>query len=155
MQVLPNPSIDGGGFVRTVVAKTFDKILSTHMKRLVFISSLVGLVYQAKDPDLLTITKLNQVFDLANYPEAMQFPARVKSVIWRDKDLNILGHDGKTLHIFDVDQVQMNKEDVEKLSTQVTSQAPWWLKYGDFEAMKADVAQLFTQIQNTPSMRAA
>ena len=152
MKTAVYPSIEGGGFARTLIANTFNKMLSNHMKRLVFISSLVGLVYQVKDADMKVITKLNNVFKLADHAEAMQLPVRVKSVIWKDKDLNVLGKSGKVIHLSDVQLAKLEKEDVERLSTQVASQAPWWLKYSDYEAMKADVVKLFLQIQSNPKL---
>ena len=146
MEITNRPPVEGG-VLRNVMALVFDKIFSNHMKRLVFISSVVGLIYRVKDPDLRLIKKLNAIFKLAEYPEAMQLPFRVKSVIWKNKDLNILGQNGRVIHIFDVPTTEMKPTDIERLSSQVVSQAPWCLQYGDVEVMRQDLKKLFTQIQ--------
>lgn len=149
MKTTRYPRVEGG-VLRNALAITFNKIFSNHMKRLVFISSILGLIYRVKDPDLRMIHKLNKVFKLAEYPEALQLPFRVKSLIWQNRDLNVLGHDGKVIHIFDVPTTSLNKEDVEHLSSQVVSQAPWWLAYSSTENMCKDLQRLFSQIQQLP-----
>lgn len=143
-------SVREGGFIYNQVSVLFNKLFSRRMKRLVFISSIVGLVYKVKDPDIKVISKLNAILDLANSPQAMELPYLVKSVIWKDKDLNILGHDGKTIHIEDVKNFEMDSTDIDNLSTQVVSQTPWWLKYSSTEVMCSDLKTLFKQIRNSP-----
>ncbi len=143
-------SVREGGFIYNQLSVLFNKLFSRRMKRLVFISSIVGLVYKVKDPDIKVISKLNAILDLANSPQAMELPYRVKSVIWKDKDLNILGHDGKAIHIEDVKTFEMDSTDIDNLSTQVVSQTPWWLKYSSTEVMCSDLKTLFKQIRNSP-----
>lgn len=143
-------SVREGGFIYNQVSVLFNKLFSRRMKRLVFISSIVGLVYKVKDPDIKVISKLNAILDLANSPQAMELPYMVKSVIWKDKDLNILGHDGKAIHIEDVKNFEMDSTDIDNLSTQVVSQTPWWLKYSSTEVMCSDLKTLFKQIRNSP-----
>lgn len=143
-------SVREGGFIYNQVSVLFNKLFSRRMKRLVFISSIVGLVYKVKDPDIKVISKLNAILDLANSPQAMELPYLVKSVIWKDKDLNILGHDGKAIHIEDVKNFEMDSTDIDNLSTQVVSQTPWWLKYSSTEVMCSDLKTLFKQIRNSP-----
>lgn len=132
------------------MVKTFNKVLSQRMKRLVFISSIVGLIYKVKNPDLKMIYKLNSVLHLAHSPEAMQLPYRVKSVIWRDKDLTTLGQNGKAIHIEDIQTFDLCKEDIDRLSNQVVGQTPAWLRYSCPEEMCKDLKALFTQIKKTP-----
>ena len=143
-------SVREGGFIYNQLSVLFNKLFSRRMKRLVFISSIVGLVYKVKDPDIKVISKLNAILDLANSPQAMELPYRVKSVIWKDKDLNIQGHDGKAIHIEDVKTFEMDSKDIDNLSTQVVSQTPWWLKYSSTEVMCSDLKTLFKQIRNSP-----
>lgn len=139
-----------GGLICNCMSVIFNKLFSKRMKRLVFISSIVGLVYKVKDPDLRVISKLNSILHLANCPQAMELPYRVKSVIWRDKDLNVLAHNGKAIHIEDVKTFEMDTEDMDNLTTQVVSQTPWWLKYSSTEVMCSDLKALFKQIRNSP-----
>lgn len=146
MKTVKTPGASDNVFEKAL-SFTFNKLFSKRVKRLVFISSIVGLVYKSKEPDLTLISKLNSVLHIANSAQAMQLPYRVKSVIWKDADLTTLSHSGKSLCLADIETFDIDKEDIERLTVQVVSQTPWWLKYSSPEVMCEDLKVLFKQIQ--------
>lgn len=123
------------------------KFFSDKMKRLIFVASIVGLIYEFKNPDSRIINKLNTALKLAAHPEAIELPLRVKSSIWKDRDLNILGQNGKVIHVCDVEKAEMTNKDIETLAEQLTGQAPQWLKYAQWETMCSDVVRLVQQVR--------
>lgn len=133
---------------RHLAAKIANKIFSAKVKRLIFISSIVGLAYPLREPDNLTVEKLNKVFSLVRDPHALELPIYVKSVIWRDCDLRVMAQNGQSICPASLIYGKVSDEDTQKLVRHVVDQTPWWLRYKTVSDMHTDMHRLIRYIQN-------
>lgn len=136
------------GFLRRFVQKAANRFFTDHAKRWIFISSLVGVAYPKQSPDIETAEKINKIFNLVNKPEALEFPIYVKSVIWKDCDLKVLGTNGQVITLSSVPMSHVSDEDTEKLAAQVVGQTPEWLRYKTYQIMIDDVIRLLKNLEN-------
>ena len=143
------------GLLRRILQKTANKFFTDHAKRWIFISSLVGVAYPKQTPDSHMTEKINEIFHLVSKPEALEFPIYVKSVIWKDCDLKVLGENGQTLTLSAVPFTSVTEVDADKLAAQVVGQTPEWLRYKTYQIMMDDVKRLLTKIQEHHTSRFA
>ncbi len=136
------------GFFSRAFAKVLENNLPRRFKRLIYVSSILGLMQQARDPDMTLVTKLNDTLKLAQYPDAFAFPMYVKSVIWRDAifDTVCLRADQR-IAIGDLIKQDLTGKDCTAIGEYFASQSPSWLKYGSLEFMVNDVVSLIKQLK--------
>lgn len=145
-------------------AKWFYKLLEKHLprsfKRLIYVSSILGLFEQTQDPDMTLVVKLNETFKLAQYPDAFAFPMYIKSVIWKNAISEaILLKGANSVAIGDLIKMELNSKECSTIGEYFAKQSPTWLKYGSLDLMANDIVLLIKQLKlfkaSTASMRAA
>lgn len=136
------------GLIRTLVTRIANRVLTDRAKRSIFISSIVGMAYPLKEPDSLTIEKLNKMFSLVNDPHALELPIYVKTAIWKDCDLRVLAGNGQAICPASLIYGTVSKEDADKLVTHVVDQTPRWLRYQSLQGMHEDMSDLIKFIQH-------
>lgn len=131
----PSQRLSGiGMFFMSMLEFCMSKLLPKHGKRIIFISSLYVQVSQLERLKADVMSKLNAVMNLAHREEALQFPAAISQMVWRDSPIgNVL-----TQELLDqnVDDVK-----VREVSQRVVELAPKWVRYGTSD-MLDDVRSL-------------
>jgi hypothetical protein len=136
-----------GLFSRSFTALLENK-LPRKVKRLIYVSSILGLMQQVRDPDMTLVTKLNETFKLAEYPDAFAFPMYIKSVIWKDALFDqVCIHTDRNVAIGELINEDLNNRDCTAIGEYFAQQAPAWLKYGSLEVMVNDIVVLIKQLK--------
>lgn len=120
------------------------KVLSRHGKRILFITSLYFQVVQIERLKADAIRKLNTIMKLAHAEEALQLPVAMRGLVWNSTAIQ------QTLSAELMDQ-NISDDRAQKISEEVVSLAPTWLRYGSQDMVK-DVIEL---IRNGPQLAAA
>lgn len=137
------------GFFSRHFLKFLENRLPRRFKRLIYVSSVLGMMEQAKDPDMVFVSKLNETFKLAQRPDAYAFPMYIRSVIWKGA-ANTAIHlsNDEELAIGDVIKRELNSYDCAVIGAYFAKHSPAWLRYGSLELMVNDIVLLIQQIQN-------
>jgi len=147
------------GFFGTRIASALARSCSRRVKRLIYISSIMGLLEQVKDPDMQVVGKLNEIFKIAKHPEAFTFPMYIKSFIWKDVGNMAVQVDEQTsLAIPQILSCDLSTRECTAIGEHFAKRAPAWLKYASLELMVEDVVRLVHQLKSfhaQPAMRRA
>jgi hypothetical protein len=119
------------------VIRFFINRMPSHLKRMVFIASLTGVVNDTVEPDAEFIKKLNKIMNLSESGDnALKLPIFVSKLIWKhteyiQKDLDVLvsPDTGKLL----------KQECIGRIAYYI----PTWLKYADSDTVTQDLCKLF------------
>lgn len=135
-----------GNFFTRFLARLAEVKLSRRLKRLIYISSIFGVIKQIKDPDMTLITKLNEIFKVARYPDAFIFPMYIKSMIWKSAATRSVIINNKEVPVAGLKCRGLNNEEREEIGVYFAANAPEWLRYGSNTVMVSDVSLLLKQI---------
>lgn len=155
-------------FVRKNIYKFLSDKLPTRMKRLVFASSLLGLLegdncrinenqgvgkkvkhlFIVSERDKAIVTKLNSILKLSKVSEgSLVFPMIIRSMIWSELYKNpyiVVNH--QTIPITDIDTLKRVDPDFNYLTQFLIAQMPFWLLYGSYNLIHHDVSALIHQV---------
>ena len=135
-----------GNFVTRFLIRLAEVKLSRRLKRLIYISSILGVIKQIKDPDMQLITKLNDIFRVARYPDAYIFPMYIKSMIWKSAATRSIIVNDKVVPVSGLKCHGLSNEEREDIGVYFAANAPEWLRYGSNAVMVSDVSLLLKQI---------
>jgi hypothetical protein len=138
-----------------VFSMLLQKVAKEHFprrfKRLIYISSILAIVKEIKEPEQseVLVNKLNDVFKIAKYPQAMMYSMYIKSMVWRDlsNEDAILLNEQRVL----ISQLQskcLNESDCLAVGKYFNDKAPEWLKYGSERLMVNDVVILMQHLKD-------
>ena len=136
------------GFFSRSFLKLLENNLPRRFKRLIYVSSILGLIQQMQDPDMILITKLNNVFKIAHHPDAFAFPMYIKSVIWKNTMFDVvhIGND-KEVAVCDLVNHELSNRECAAIGEYFANNAPSWLKYGAIDTMVNDIVMLVKQLK--------
>lgn len=145
---MDNTTDEGSNFVTRYIIKTCKKKLPPRLKRLMYVSSILGMMQQAKDPNMELVGKLNDVFKIAKYPEAFKFPMYIKSMIWKNMESDkVVVSNGRSIAISDLIKTDLTNNDVALVGAYFAKNVPNWLKYGSIDLLIDDVMVLLKQVK--------
>lgn len=122
--------------------------LPRHYKRMIYVSSIFGLILNGEDPDLKLIRKLNEIIHLARDAKTCELPIHIRRVIWKNLDSNNLSiGNGESIAITDIISSQLNSENCNSISEQIARSAPKWLNYGSTTVMSNDIIALIKHLK--------
>ena len=117
-------------------------------KRLIFISSVMGVIQQIKDPDMQLIGKLNDLFKVAQYDDAFVFPMYIKSFIWKGIGTTPIEVDASHhLNITQIMAKDLSMSEVNAVGDFFADKVPACLRYGSAKLMASDVIMLIKQLK--------
>lgn len=134
-------------FVRRYLEKIAESKLPRRMKRLIYVSSIAGLINQMTDPDATLVRKLNDILALAKHPEAYLLPIYIKSLIWKTLPANNIQLLNRTVGIADLCSCDLSYTDRNVIGIFFANNAPSWLRYGSTELMVRDVSDLLGHLK--------
>jgi hypothetical protein len=106
--------------------------LPNRTKRLLFLTSLASRFINMSNFNKETMHKLNSLLKLCNNERAMELPIALSNIIWHGKTSMELCH-------CDVCNVELSKELIKEMTSNILSLVPTWLKYSEDEDIKHDV----------------
>lgn len=135
---------DPSSFLKRLLCSTLDRHTPRRFKRLIFLSSVIGVVKGMKSPDEGAIEKLNEVLRIAYNKNAMQFPMQVHSWIWNDRlrTLDIELED-RIVSVTTLTQTKLDEQDFIHIAHYFIDNAPKWLIYGSIRQIAKDLETLF------------
>lgn len=139
---------------KSIVRNYFENLAETkfpnRFKRLIYISSVLAVIKQIKEPDQFLVDKLNSIFNIAKYSDAIFFPMYIKSFIWENiLTSNVIEINGKSLFITEIASTGHNPysdEECVAMASYFSKLAPKWLRYGSENLMVHDVTTLFQHL---------
>lgn len=138
-------------FKQKFVKFLFKKV-PKRFKRIVFISSIMGMIEQSRDANMELVNKVNEIFQLAKDPKTFLLPVHFNSVIWTDITADSpLGGDPEANEVCriclrDINDRILSHDECEAIGRHFAKNVPDWLKYGSFELMVSDVIRLVREI---------
>lgn len=116
--------------------------LSPRIKRMIFLSSLLGFT---KPKDLLsidTIIKINEVLGLAHDVEAIRLPMFIRTWVWDHEFNEEIPVNNRSVMLSQFYDVQLTRIDFGLLSDYIISKAPDWLIYAGKDVICRDIESL-------------
>lgn len=149
-------------FVRdnSFIARHGLKKLPRNFKRMVYVSSIFGLLMDNDHPDRRLIQKLNEIIELARDTKACEFPIYIRNAIWENLDKGSFTiNDKQSIALTEILRSDLTTDACNAIGLQLASKVPSWLSYGSPAIMANDVIQLIKQLRNiiktAPSMAPA
>lgn len=132
----------------SIPARVVLKRLPRNFKRMIYISSVVGLIFNRDDPDMAIIEKLNEIIHLARDVKTCQFPMHIRSAIWKKLDSASLDMgQGNKISIGEILSQPLDADRCAMLGQQFASNSPNWLNYGSKAIMANDIVILIKHLQ--------
>ena len=123
------------------------KKLSYRLKRMIFLSSVLGLVENIQHPDNELLSKLNSVLKLAHDKQALKFPIMIHSWIWRRQKDNVIYLDGRAVPISELVNLHEGDVDFDQIAAYLFNAAPDWVVYSKFPTVSEDLRKLFDEVK--------
>lgn len=133
-----------GSFIeRRVLSK-----LPRRIKRMIYVSSIFGLIHDAKDPDMELVRKLNELIHLSRSEKTCELPIHIRKTIWKNLDVrNVSISNDKAIPLNTVIQSDLSIENCDAIGKTLAAAAPQWLNYGSIATMATDVIVLIKQLK--------
>lgn len=142
------------GFIKRYFNYTLESRLPSKTKRLIYISSILGVIEASKDPDKRLIAKLNEVFHIAKYQDSFLFPIHINRFIWPKMENVIIKCDGRDIPLKGISQTELTDKERKVISEYFFKNTPRWLSYGSKNLMVADVSSLIKEVTKFKSVQA-
>lgn len=127
--------------------KVAGKLMSNNFKRLIYISSLIGVFSEIDNPDQELVNKLNNILKLANTSNSIASTMKIHSLIWGENfSKNVLEINGQYLLIGEVFRKERSMYDYRCIAEKIADCCPQWLRYGTKAQMSRDVIGMIDEI---------
>lgn len=125
------------------------KLFSKKIKRVIYISSIFGILSQVKNPDKVLVVKLNAILNIAKNPESMMYPMQIQSLIWGGgASKAVITLNGVNYLISDLINQSQTINEYKQIAEYFAENAPGWLNYGSKAAMMIDVMLMIEDVIN-------
>jgi hypothetical protein len=144
-----NPSLFERG-----LSKLIRRVFAWKTRRMIFLSSIYGLVLDISRTDTENAEKLSRVLNIGRSVEGIEFPIAIKSVIWYNRISPYMEIEGRTVHIRDLSNPKISEEDSRLIIDSILARMPSWLKYAKLSQMRYDLTKLASLLQTQQSAQA-
>lgn len=123
--------------------------LPRRFKRMIYMSSLFGLMYENQPTDTEIVRKLNELIDLARDSKTCDFPIHIRKAIWKKLDVTHLSiGNNELISLDEVIRKSLSTENCLAIGEQIAKHVPAWLRYGSIAVMANDVIILIKHLRN-------
>lgn len=137
----------GPSFWSRLINRYLTKKFSLRFKRMIFISSVLGLLENIQTPDKEMMSKLNDILKLAHNNDAIAFPMYIHSFLWRNCDTETcLPIDGRQVPLTELSGSNMTVANYHALARYLINSAPRWMIYGSEQTIAKDLELLFKSV---------
>lgn len=137
----------GGNFLTRYLTNRFSNYLPRRFKRLLFVSSAMGLLLKTRYPDLDMVSKINDKLKLAYSAMGLLFPIYIGSFIWKNLRNNTIHLEGGLVNLDELDLANMEDSDCWKTGVFFAQNTPSWLQYGSDGLLTADVHDMMVALK--------
>lgn len=127
--------------------QTAKEILPARVKRMMFVSSITGLMRQITDPNEELVARLNEVFKAVHYQGTITATMKVKAIIWRKINPTV-ELNGRSVTIAGMDKMTLTDDEAEQVASYFATNVPSWMRYGSRELMIHDVKEVMHQMHS-------
>ena len=121
------------------------KYLPRKTKRLIYVASLLGLIYHSQKPDDSLGEKLEKLFKLGKKKESYVFPMMITSHIWTSLSPNeSIEVNGKDMLIENLQSMSLDTDERRIIAKYFEKHVPNWLRYGQEELLQHDAELLLS-----------
>lgn len=129
----------------------FSRFLMEHIpsriKRLIFLSSIIGMIERVETPDQEMLNKLNEVLKLAHNNEAMVLPFHIHSWLWKKCDPEAsIEVNGQNICMINIANANLGKTGFLQVAEYLISKAPEWIVYDSNQVIAKDLELVFKNI---------
>jgi hypothetical protein len=117
------------------------------VKRLVFVSSILGLIQENKDPDLELVQKLNGILQVAKTPEGFLLPMYIHGYIWKNQAVDAIPFRNSIFPLRTIMGFKLTDEEYTLIGKYFNKAIPDCLRYGSEDLLVSDVTNLLKQVQ--------
>ena len=126
--------------------------LPSRIKRLIFLSSIMGVVERVDTPDQEMLSKLNTVLKLAHKNDALLFPMYIHSWLWKNCQVkDCINIDGRQVQITSLTHTLIPQSSFGTIAEYLISKAPKWIIYDSTQAIAKDLQLMFDSFSNPES----
>ncbi len=128
-----------GNFFSRYLNKNFGEVLPRRIKRLLYVSSAMGLLLRTKNPDMRLVSRINDKLKLAYNASGMLFPIYIGSIIWKNLLSNVIELNIGAVPVSEINVHKLSDMDCWKTGLFLARNTPEWLQYGSNELMASDI----------------
>lgn len=148
MAAIATQSVEKDGPLVRLFGRTIGHRLPRKYKRMIYISSILGLLQQVREPDMELVKKLNDIIKIAHHVEVIQGPIYIKNLIWRTFSKRTLAlSETKTIAVCDIAKSELTQRECEVIGNFFANSAPEWMRYGSLGMMINDVTLLIQNLK--------
>lgn len=136
----------GGNFFSRYLSKNLAELLPRRIKRLLYVSSVLGMVLQSKNPDPAIVSKVNEKLQLAYSASGMLFPIYIGSIIWKSLKSNVIMLQTGLVPVTCLDPGKFCDMDCWRTGLFFARNSPDCLRYASDETMTADVHDMLVTL---------
>lgn len=127
--------------ISSKVSKCISGVLPRKIKRLIYLSSVIAVLDDIKNPSSEITRKLNLLLGLSKDDSAIILPMYIHSFIWGD----VIKSHAKEFNVYQdkLKNEPMNFDDVVNF---FCCNTPMWLSYGSIELLKRDLKTMFSTL---------
>ena len=118
-------------------------------KKWIFLSSVLAVLRNVNDPNLISdsslVQKLEEIFSITATPRACIFAMRIKHLIWKSTESKIVLNN-KEINISELHNKKLSDNEINDVVEYIKNLIPAWIKYSNEEDMNNDVRLLVQQM---------
>jgi hypothetical protein len=121
-------------------------ILNDTRKRLVFVASLMAVVTDIKEPNKDMVKRLNQIFDISKFDNAIPLSMWFGNKIWSHKT-KVITSSLPPMMVTKIDDIlckTFNPAEARLIANIIILNTPKWLNYGSKRVMREDIMKLIS-----------
>lgn len=141
----------GGNFATRYLTRVLSERLPRKVKRMLYVSSVIGMVIQRDKPDMAMVERINKVMHLAYRTSSLLFPVYIGSVIWKNLCGKTVQLEQGPVEITHLPIHAMQEIDLWRTGVFFSRNAPAWLHYGSENLMTTDVHDALVCLDTMPA----
>lgn len=136
----------GGNFFSRHLTKQMAEVLPRRIKRLLYVSSAIGILLRDKKPDAALVARINDKLKLAYSASGMLFPIYIGTIIWKNLMTNTIQLQIGLVPVAELNPGDLSDMDCWRTGLFFARHTPPWLQYGSDELMAADMHDILVTL---------
>lgn len=143
----------GGNFFTRYIARNIADVLPRRHKRLLYVSSAMGMLLKTKVLDPRLAESINAKMRLAFGASSLFFPVYIGSIIWKSLRDKVVMLSIGAPRLCELDVCGLCDRDCWKTALFFAQNAPNWMRYGSIGLMTADIHDMLKELDRQRSGR--
>ena len=152
MTLVLNRTLDGN-FISRYAFHTAGEVMPRRIKRLMYMSTVLGVIIQNKFPGPDLLVPVNRVLKLARNSAALLLPVFLYEFFWKNSLQDTIHLSDRVIEVGKVSVYNINDKDLWKIALFFARRARPCMRYGSEELMIADIHDLLVVLSQVPCGR--